>query len=304
MTKKIDDLSPVEFENMTYDLLQCVGLINLVWRTPGQDGGRDIEGLHSIRDLSGYVSIERWYVECKRYSSAIDWPTVWQKVSYAHNAGADYLLVVTNSNPSPNCESQITAWNNSEKSPKIRFWRGYEISGLLKLHKKVAVKYEMEFLGEAKGSFVSVSEVMRGLVLSAYAFSEINDFNNPALEVAAAIAELIAVRMRNLDEYGRMAFSRVNSEGSFYDWIDCDDEIDFLDEFGFRAIVALFRYTTRSGRVRVKKDNDAILLIPLSSKLSVTSAATEAISITSFWTAYEASISVDGSSIVLLERNV
>jgi hypothetical protein len=95
------NLSPYQFENLTYDLLQAAGLKRLVWRTPGSDGGRDIEGLYTAIDFSSYHYTQKWYIECKRYSSSIDWPTVWNKIAYADARKVDFLLLVTNSNPSP-----------------------------------------------------------------------------------------------------------------------------------------------------------------------------------------------------------
>src|SRR5689334_4421657 len=100
---RIARLSPGQFENLTFDCMKAAGLKNVVWRTPGADGGRDIEGYAFDRDLSGQDVVQKWYVECKLYSSSLDWPTIWNKISYADAQGADFLLVVTNSNPSPTC---------------------------------------------------------------------------------------------------------------------------------------------------------------------------------------------------------
>jgi hypothetical protein len=44
LLKSLHDLSPRQFENVVYDLVSAAGLRNAVWRTPGADGGRDIEG--------------------------------------------------------------------------------------------------------------------------------------------------------------------------------------------------------------------------------------------------------------------
>jgi Restriction endonuclease len=90
------DLSPHQFENLTVDLLQVAGLKRLVWRTLGPDGGRDIEGFYTSIDFSNYYYTKRWYIECKRYSSSIDWPTVWNKIAYADARKANFLLFVTN----------------------------------------------------------------------------------------------------------------------------------------------------------------------------------------------------------------
>src|ERR1700685_4468966 len=110
LLRTIDELPPREFENFAFDLLQMIGMTTVVWRTPGADGGRDIDATYHARDASGYVDRQRWFVECKRYATSIDWPTLWAKLAYADNEGADFLLLVTNSNPSPQCENQIAQW--------------------------------------------------------------------------------------------------------------------------------------------------------------------------------------------------
>lgn len=134
-------LTPKEFENLTFDLLQSAGLRNMVWRTPGADGGRDIEGRYVINDLSGSITVQKWYVECKRYSSPIDWPTLFEKIAYAEVHQADYLLLVTTNNPSPQCETKISEWNAQRGRVQIRVWRGYEIDRLLEGYPVVATKF-------------------------------------------------------------------------------------------------------------------------------------------------------------------
>ena len=109
---EFSQLPPDQFENMTFDLLHAAGLKNLVWRTPGADGGRDIEGTFSAIDFSRHYQNQSWYIECKRYSNSIDWPTVWSKISYADVKGADFLLLVTNANPSPSCETESLTRNS------------------------------------------------------------------------------------------------------------------------------------------------------------------------------------------------
>lgn len=48
-------LSPTAFEHLIFDLMILTGLRNVVWRSPGADGGRDIEGdfLTVVSAISG-----------------------------------------------------------------------------------------------------------------------------------------------------------------------------------------------------------------------------------------------------------
>jgi hypothetical protein len=112
-------LTPQEFENFAYDLLLLSGMRNLVWRTPGADGGRDLEGEFSTIDFSGDHATQRWYIECKRYKSAIDWPTVHEKLAIAENHRADFLLFVTTSNFSSPCRDEVDRRNKRGGSVRI-----------------------------------------------------------------------------------------------------------------------------------------------------------------------------------------
>lgn len=49
-------MPPTSFENLVYDLASSAGLRNAVWRTPGSDEGRDIEGEITTIDFSGYYA--------------------------------------------------------------------------------------------------------------------------------------------------------------------------------------------------------------------------------------------------------
>src|SRR5258706_16433701 len=93
----LTELTPLEFENLIFDLMTSRGMSNVVWRTPGADGGRDIEGQTTELDLSGTAVSRKWYVECKRYATSVDWPTIYPKLSYADSHHADFLLLCTTS---------------------------------------------------------------------------------------------------------------------------------------------------------------------------------------------------------------
>src|SRR5258706_15282013 len=106
LNDQLGSLHERDFENLVFDLAIAAGLRNATWRTPGSDEGRDIEGELTTVDFSGHTSVQKWYIECKRYSSSVDWPTVWEKIAYADAHAADYLLVVTTSHLSPQCKNQ------------------------------------------------------------------------------------------------------------------------------------------------------------------------------------------------------
>jgi restriction endonuclease Mrr len=124
LLSKLKTLKPREFEQLVFDLLMLRGLGNLQWRTPGSDAGRDIEGEFDARDFSGASRAEHWYVECKRHSGTVDWPTVYGKLAYADSHGADYLLICTTGSLSPQCKDEMSRHERSRKRPKLRAWEG------------------------------------------------------------------------------------------------------------------------------------------------------------------------------------
>ena len=126
--------NPTEFEHLVFDMLSLRGLSNVDWRTPGADGGRDIEGLWTQFDLSGYEQRTKWFVECKRYAAAVDWPTIYEKVAYADSHQADVLLMCTSSSFSPAALTRVAEWNDRRRRPTIRLWPQHELHLRLQQH--------------------------------------------------------------------------------------------------------------------------------------------------------------------------
>lgn len=141
MLGKLRGLTPQGFENFTFDLLVEKGMQNVSWRTPGADGGRDIEGDFFRADISGSSYLERWYIECKRYNSSVDWPTIFGKLSYAESNGADFLLMCTTSCFTPNAITEVSKWNVRRGSAKVRLWPGHEIEHQVKPFRDLQTKY-------------------------------------------------------------------------------------------------------------------------------------------------------------------
>ncbi len=141
MIEKLKKLSPLNFENLIFDLLQDIGLKNTVWRTPGRDSGRDIQGEWFFSDLSGYNMHQVWYVECKKYSSSVSWPIVWEKISFAQSNSADVLLFTVTSSLSPQAVDEVNKWNSQKNRPVIRVWNGFDIVNKLKTAPLISIKY-------------------------------------------------------------------------------------------------------------------------------------------------------------------
>jgi Restriction endonuclease len=253
----ISSLTPTEFENLTYDTLRAVGLKNLVWRTPGADGGRDIEGHSFIVDLTGHETKLKWYAECKHYQSSIDWPTVWRKISYADGNGADVFLLSTNSNPSPNCESQIALWNSERRRPVIRIWRGYEWKKLISTFSDVALSYGLGNHREPHDAVRPITSVLTKLVHSAYMAQALGQDSTRALEASAALCELISKRLDEIDRFNRFVdvFEPLSLDG--YSWVQSGDKAHASasewDEISLRAVLTYSRYQMHAADMTINE---------------------------------------------------
>jgi CheY-like chemotaxis protein len=131
------------FENFVFDLLILSGLRNSVWRTPGADAGRDIEGDVLSADMSEHLSLERWYVECKRYRKSLDWPAVFEKIAYASNHNADFLLFVTTGVLTPRAKEEISRRATLKTRPVIRAWDATVLEGIVLRHPLLLRKYHL-----------------------------------------------------------------------------------------------------------------------------------------------------------------
>ena len=188
--------------------MRAVGIRNLVWRTPGPDGGRDIEGKVFVRDVSGYEEEQCWYVECKQYSRSVPWNVIWNKLSFADSMGADVLLVATNSTPSPQAETHISYWNDQKRKPSIRVWRGYDFPALLRSRSSIAASFGLIDEPLEKSSVLkSLSNIIVNITQSAYAARVFENDPLCALETASALSELLVHRLGDLDQFGKFRYS-------------------------------------------------------------------------------------------------
>lgn len=252
MALDLTKLTPTMFENLTYDLLQASGMRSLVWRTPGTDGGRDIQGTFLQSDFSGHHHLQQWYVECKRYVASIDWPTVWKKIAYADSQGADFLLIVTNSNPSPQCETEISNWNATKGKPLVRVWRGYEVEYLLSTCKVIAAKYGLA--DHPSDTILSISPLVLQLMKAAqdsYTAIQFGLHANEALEANAALAELLSLRLEQMLHYGKFVPSAKCDVAPEFDWLTWVGNVAPWEEIGLRAFLTMLRYITRADDLNV-----------------------------------------------------
>jgi len=166
---------------------------NAKWRTPGSDGGRDVEGEVVETDFSGHLKAERPYIECKRYSSAIDWPTAHNKLSYALNQGADCLLIVTTSNLSTQCRDQVGLWNRNQRRPLVRDWSAAELEQIVSREPIILAKYLAASSGkEKKAAALPLLTMVSKATQEIFGEAALKGTPTPAVEFAAGLAEFAA----------------------------------------------------------------------------------------------------------------
>ena len=238
--RRLGSITPTEFENLLYDLVIQRGMVNVAWRTPGADGGRDIEAQSVQRDFSGTQTVQKWFIECKRYTGSVDWPTIYGKLAYADSLGADFLLICTASKFTPTAITHVDQWNIGRRGVTIRLWPGHEIESQLKQHPDISLKYGLLSAPTAPGrSIISLALALSKSVASHGAEMHFKGLPSDAmLQASQAISDLLAKRMEDLNTVGqiRLRFAHISPDALE----GCQFNGDFLriDEFGIRAFAA------------------------------------------------------------------
>lgn len=249
VVKALKQLIPRDFENLAYDLLFVSGMRNLRWRTPGADGGRDLEGEFVIADFAGDQTTQKWYIECKRYSKSIDWPTVHEKLATAENHRADFLLFITTANFSTPCRDEVDRHNNRGGSAQIRIWPYFYVENLLSVHGQVALKYGLRASPkELAVDFRSIIFEIAKIAQSTYATATFGGDPLARLELLSVFTELLSARATDAMTFGKFVQTRYKPPRDSFEW--CTPyplpENDF-DQTSLRAALAAVRTVSGKG---------------------------------------------------------
>ncbi len=248
MIEKLKKMQDLKFENLSFDILSLRGIENLVWRTPGRDGGRDLEGSLIRVDFAGETTVEKWYFECKRYTSSISWPTVFEKIAYAQSADADYLLILTSSNFSPQCRDEVTRWNSTHRRPQVREWPGYYISTILEAHPQILLKYSLG--GKPKNLPRSTLELSLEIAKStqaAYSASELGQSSASYIELAACLSDLLTGRLQDFGVEGRLVLEVFRGTTDAFPWLTIvGASPPPIDRLAIRALLSAIHLSNRT----------------------------------------------------------
>lgn len=138
---KILNLNPDEFESLSYELLHSMGFTNIVQRKGGRDKGIDISA-DFIRKEPGNmnVTVEKWFFQCKRYSSGISLSNISDSVDWSIAEKANKFAVMSNNHLTTDCRDNIKARLQDAKVGLIEFTEDKFIT-LLKFNPHIIAAY-------------------------------------------------------------------------------------------------------------------------------------------------------------------
>jgi hypothetical protein len=261
---KLKNLSPTDFENFIFDLMVLKGLRNVRWRTPGADGGRDVEADEVHTDIANTQVVHKWYIECKRYKSSVDWPTIFSKISYAESHGANYLLMCTSAKFTPVAISEVEKWNLRRGSVQVRLWPGHEIEHQIKPFFDLRAKYGIEPAPTPQGDKLAKLSLAVSKSIETYygklTFADVPI--DPMIVGAQAVAMLIRQRLEDFEHYGSAHTSLIDIRTITAYPITSKTECR-MDQYAYEALRA-YHYALSREEVGIKIIDDRSCLLSLS----------------------------------------
>lgn len=256
-------LNDDEFENITYDILTQKGLLNIRWRTPGADGGRDIEGYHLINDISGQSRLEKWYIECKHYSSSLNWEIIWPKIAYAESNSAEVLLIVTSNKLTNPARNEIDKWNLKEHRVKIRCWTHVELERELQHLRWISAKYNLSSL-PINDTLIGLKDIMVLLLHYCSSISSeayIGDvIDRPKIELIAAISEMLMQKINESEKLGKPIFHPFKNSADGFEWLKNGELLDShnYDCSTLRVAMTFLRKHFRISEIELRAESACI----------------------------------------------
>ncbi|MFU9026800.1 restriction endonuclease [Rhodococcus erythropolis] len=146
-----EELSPTDFEEFCFDLLEAAGFENMDWRKgtpkPGSpsDQGRDIVACRSHSDVDGFTYREKWFVDAKHYKSAGVPPDALNStLAWAEAERPDVVLFVLSGFLSNGSKNMLDRYiENNRPRFRIRYWELPQLRSLIAKHQDVAFKHDV-----------------------------------------------------------------------------------------------------------------------------------------------------------------
>lgn len=133
-----DGLSPTDFEEFCFDLLEASGFQNVDWRkgTPlpssPADRGRDIEAEQERIDVDGHRYSERWFVDAKHYTRGVPPDALSGSLAWAAAERPATLLFIASGYLTNPAKDYLTDYERNNRPPfRIRVWELPQLRKLL-----------------------------------------------------------------------------------------------------------------------------------------------------------------------------
>ena len=152
------EISPVDFENLIFHLLDEMGFSNLTWRKGGEgnsatDGGRDLEATFWTV-LPSVSKEEKYWFEVKYREKQLEKSQVQSTIlNAAGNNNKDNVLIITNATISNPTLDWIKEFQSAHKSPSVSVWQGHDLELLLRKNPQTLAKFlptSLAFSGRCK----------------------------------------------------------------------------------------------------------------------------------------------------------
>jgi hypothetical protein len=241
-----DHLSPTEFEEFCFDLMNELGFVNVDWRkgTPKNaspaDHGRDIRADSERTEVDGHRHFETWFVDAKHYKTGVPPEALQGLFTWAQADRPTVALVIASGYLSNPAKDWIENYLRSSPPFRIRVWEKPQLSRMLRerpdllarfaIHMPFSLRGHTEILA-AEQEFFDKVWYNRKLVLE----ERIEDGRREQLDTK--LRETMEAAMRRVeDRYGiddlgpwtDFEWGMVNGKLSALRWV-LGDDWDFLD---------------------------------------------------------------------------
>lgn len=264
-------LSPDEFEELCFDLLDEIGFEQLVWRQGGADDGRDIQGVKRINVGVVEPYEEIWFFECKRYQNGVPPNDLSSKIAWADAESPKHLLFFVSSYLTTGARDWLSKIS-SNKPYRIHLVEGKRLQSLVSKSHRLMTRYfasdVQNLIKEAHRTWIHHNLIPEPELLRTLAEEEnLEEYSTPQLaflwaSLKVRIREILANMDDSFSESYDSIFSmlkhRANTKEPVLSYLEQWSLIDELDEFSYPDLVYNKVYAAQVAHLRGNIENIAL----------------------------------------------
>jgi hypothetical protein len=186
----------------------------------------------------------------------------------------------------------------------VRFWDATNLEQMLLRYPMVLVKHgvsnDTRLVAE---SFLSLAQHSSKVVQAAYGASESAGRDNPALEAASALSELLSIRLRDAETTGKLSRSEFVQSEDDYSWLKLAGvtaQLRQFDRYGLRAILTVLRHVTAAEEIATVVEDGPVTLTIVTNQLISAAGQTLLVEVAN-WADIE--VRIDGTKVIMVARN-